>query len=548
MKSKDLIKEILLEGTSEDKKALFVFDNNDTPERIYKKFQYFSRFFYSRYYKSKECEKHREMSLMMIKAYLGVPLTENEKNLIIKGFRGFAKTTFMHLILVFVLVCDYRKNPRRYIKVLSRDIKNSKQIVVDTYNMLLEVIPVFGDMFLKEGKKKREETKDSFTIVGDRKLIAGSIGQDQRGDKQDASRPDFIWFDDIEDRTSIKSATVTQTVIDKVEEAIDGMSPDGTYVCTANYISEYGSVAHIASKSTVYDLLVPIATDIVYGSRVNEQGDVINTIDSCIPVWENRFPLEKIKSIYEDSMYWYSEYLCDPTREDDKFFDLDKIDEAIKIAQDPVRSEAGLRVWKDFYQSHKYGVGADVSLGVGLDSSTMAVWNYTTGELVATYYNNRISPDLFAHEIARAGNKYGGCLVAPERNNEMGGTCIEALKHIYNNIYQDRQMYVHSAEPRKILGFGTTSRTKYNAYINFRTAWSQGDVKIYDIEVLKEMKAYSLNDLERSSELATRHFDLLTAVVIGWEVMQYAPTSKDPMKEWEKRLSRSKQRSSFKGL
>lgn len=542
MTSKEAIKDILFNGTPEDKKALFVFDESDSQDIIYKKFQYFSRYFYSRYYKSKPSQEHEKLIRYYIASYMG------DKNFLVKGFRGFAKTTYMHLLLVFFIACDYRKNARRYIKILSRDIKNSKQIVVDTYNMLLEVIPIMGDMFLKEGKKKREETKDSFTVVGGRKLIAGSVGQDQRGDKQDASRPDFIWFDDIEDRTSIASPTITQKVIDKVEEALDGMSPDGTYVCTANYISEYGSVAHIASKNTVEELVVPIATNIEYGSEVIDD-KVVNTIISCESIWEDRFPVEKIKSIYKDAMYWYSEYLCDPTREDDKFFNLDRIDEALKNTCDPIRTEAGLKVWKDFYQGHRFGIGADVALGVGRDSSTIAVWNYTTGELVGTYRNNTIAPDLFAHEIARAGNKYGGCLVAPERNNEMGGTCVEALKHIYSNIYQDRQMNVHSAEPRKLLGFNTTTRSKYNAFINFRTAWEQGEITIYDEEVLREMKSYSTNDLETmKDQLPTRHFDLLMAVVIGWEVMRYAPTSKDPVREWNKRIAREKKRNTFKGL
>lgn len=176
-------------------------------------------------------------------------------------------------------------------KILCRDLSNSRQVTTDVYNMLLEVMPIFGDMFEKEGDKKREETMGGFTIKGDRKFTAGTVGQDQRGKIQDAYRPDFLWFDDIEDRTSVSSQVITQSVIEKVEEALDGMSPDGTYVCTANYISEYGSVAYLAGKENVKQMLFPIMED--------------NT-----PTWEDRFPFEKCMEIKKNAYDWFGEYLC----------------------------------------------------------------------------------------------------------------------------------------------------------------------------------------------------------------------------------------------
>lgn len=528
-----MIEQILLEGSNAEKIELLTFTDEDDIEIIYKKWFYFTRYFFTEYFTSKSSDNHKVLTMHYLNAYLG------NENFLIKGFRGCSKTATMKLVMAFALACDRRSNRRMYNKVLSKDLKNARQVVTDVYNTLVTVRPVFGDMFAKEGDKKREEQMGSFTMKSDVKLTSGSVGQTQRGHVQGAYRPDFIWFDDIEDRESIKSAVITQGIMDKIEEAIDGMSPDGNYVCTANYISEYGSVEMLASKGTVEEMVWAIIDNPVYDGKELVGGE---------PTWEARFPLDKVKEIQSDAEYWYSEYLCDPSREDDKFFDLDKVDEMMSITKEPTRVEAGLKVWSDFYQGHRYVLGADVAGGGGGDHSTMATFNLSTGELVATYLSNTIAPDLFAYEIARAGNKYGGCMVAPERNS-IGLSTIDTLKHQYNNIYQDRGQAIHSQEPKKILGWNTNSRTKPDMFYKFRTAFNEGAIKIYDKDVLREMKSFSFNDLENNGEaLATRHFDLLIAVCIAWAVQVYANGSKDPIKQWNKRVQREKKVRTYAGL
>jgi hypothetical protein len=99
-------------------------------------------------------------------------------------------------------------------------------------------------------------------------------------------------------------------VIEKIEEAIDGMSPDGNYVCTANYISEYGSVGYISNKENVVEMLFPI-------------------IENDKPTWEDRFSYDKCMEIKRNAFDWWGEYMCDPAKSSDKFFDIDKIDEEL---------------------------------------------------------------------------------------------------------------------------------------------------------------------------------------------------------------------------
>lgn len=283
--SKQQVKEIILNGTDEEKLALFVFSAKETNvNKIYRKFIYFARSQYPRYFKTKDAPFHKEMALNYIKAYLG------EQNFLNIAFRGSAKTTLLKLLITYIILND-ETHHRKYIKVLTRDLKNSKQIVTDVYNLIVELKGLYGDPFEKDGDTKREETMSSFTLANGVKLTAGTVGQTQRGHVQDAYRPDFIWFDDIEDSESIQSAVITDGIIRKADEAIQGLSVDGTYIVTANYISDIGVIENFRGKN-ITELITPIEVD----------GE---------PTW-NYFTKEKIANIKQDAEDWWGEYMCDP--------------------------------------------------------------------------------------------------------------------------------------------------------------------------------------------------------------------------------------------
>ena len=506
MNSKDTIYRIFESGSQEERLALFGFDGKNNPIQIRKKFTLFSRFFFSRYFNSKDSEDHKRMVENIIKAYLG------EINYLDIAYRGFAKTTYGKVLLVYLLTNDRRDNRRKYIKILTKDLKNSKQIVTDVYNMLLEVKPLYGDMFMKEGEKKREETMGSFTTSNQVKLTAGTIGQTQRGHVQDAYRPDWIWFDDVEDRDSIRSSVKTVAIIDSIEEAISGLSTDGTYFVTANYISEYGAVQHFKDKTHIVTDIFPI---------LDENGN---------PTWE-RFTPEKIEELKADAMDWWGEYMCDPTRSDDKFFPIDVLDE-FEILE-PIKNEAGYLVFEEYNPVYRYSIGADIAGGNGLDSSTAVVLNLSKGTVAGIYYNNNIVPDVFAHELARIGNKYGACIIAPE-NNSIGLSTIDTLRGIYNNIYIETSRFTINPHMTQKFGWNTNSRTKPDMLYKLRSGIAEGLLVINQKELKQELKSYSFNDLQDNAEpLATRHFDLLMALGIAWAVKDFAPQKQDPLERYE---------------
>lgn len=223
---------------------------------------------------------------------------------------------------------------------------------------------------------------------------------------------------------------------------------------------------------------------------------------------------------------------CDPTRADATFFDRVRVDKDIEdMVKQPDRESAGFKYWGMYEPHHTYAIGADIGEGIGRDASTMALWDFHTlsntgpqDTLVGTYMNKHLAPDLFGKELMRIGAEFGNCLIAPERNNSGHGT-IAAMRG-YPLLFNQRDDTKRTIKVTDKFGWITNKKTKPMMFFEFRKAYNDGLIKIHDINVLKEMRAYTSMDLtETKAGLATRHFDLLTAVVIGYQMKKYASAS-----------------------
>ena len=497
----DLAEKILSTGTPEEILAFFAFAKEDDRRLIAFKFQYWIYKFYPRYYQSAPAPFHDLFVQHMLSSYY------EEFNYLNLGFRGCAKTTYAKLFIAFCLLNDM-EHYRRYIKVLSRNMGNSKQMVTDIFNLIIEVKDLYGNLFPKQKETKGEETMMVFTTCDGVKLMAGTIGMTQRGHIQDAYRPDFLVFDDVEDRESVASLAQTEATIWRIDEAIQGLAANGSYMCLGNYISEEGVIQWFLNKPNIVADKIPI---------VDDNGD---------PTWPARYDKEKIEAIKNDSDDFYGEYLCDPTRADASFFDRQRIDADMDTCKQPHTESAGIRYWGTYQPHHMYGVGADTSEGVGRDANTMALFDFGTrtgdiGVLTATYMNNNIPPDLFGHELMRLGREFGNCILAPEANNT--GAATLAVMRGYPNIYTQRDESKRTMRTTERLGWRTTKKSKPQAFFEFRKDYNDGLIKIYDKNVLKEMRSFTTMDLtDTKVGIVTRHFDLLMAVVIGWQMRKYA--------------------------
>lgn len=502
------IEKILQSNDPVKLKALFSFEN-ESDELVIGKFQLWARRYFPKYFSSEDAPFHREIDLYNLRCYKGDLVT-----FIDIAFRGGAKTVRTKLLLAFCIANDLFHR-RKYIKVLSEDGTNSRQIVTDIYNMLIkpEFATLYPEIFQKTNTK-REETMSSFTTATGVKLVADTVGTDQRGAIQEEARPDLIWFEDFENRMTLRSAVKTKAIWDNMEEARTGLAKGGSGIYTCNYISERGNVHVLVTKpgDKKKVLIVPI-------------------IDKAtgLPMWD-RYTVAEIEQMKIDDDDFAGERMCEPSASQDIVFDRDMVDAMPKLI--PIQEIGGLKIYKRYDPSHRYAGGQDVSDGVGLDSSTSVIIDFDMipYQVVATYANNSIKPDVYGDEVARQGERYGQCLMAPERNNQ-GHATIGRLKQIYplDKIYktQPKQTKVKLPGqpdiPREY-GWHTNGMTKPKMVFDLVKAIDNGYLQLNCPALIAEARSYTRNDLmdgEVDPRLTTRHFDLLVACAIAYQMKDH---------------------------
>ena len=478
-------------------REFFGFDTH-TPEEIVFRFNLFVRRFFPKFFNSKDAPFHKEIDINNVRIWLG-----EISSFLDIAFRGASKTTRTKLFIAFAILND-RLRRKKYIKVLCREATNSSQFTTDIYNLLITVSSVYPETFRKSALK-REETMSGFTTATGIKVQAGTIGSSQRGDVQDEARPDIIIFDDFEDRLTLRSAVITKTIWDTMEEARTGLSKDGGSIYLANYISEQGNVHKLVEKLE-NKLIIPI-------------------IKGGIPTWD-RYSVEDIKLIEKEADDFAGEYLCRPDASKDIYFDREIL-EKMEVRM-PIKEVAEFKIYRVYNPAHRYAGGHDVAGGVGLDSSASAFIDFSTipAQVVGTFYSNTVLPEAFGDEIYSEANHFGGCLVAPE-NNKYDQTILKAKQlgaKIYSHPKGKTAKTIYQGNPTYQWGWETNSLTKSKMMADLRKAVNDGHLVFNDQDLIKEGKAYTRNDLiDRSPDprdvtLSTRHFDLLTACAIAWQM------------------------------
>lgn len=498
------VKSVLEKGTPTEKRALFAFDENTDTDLIALKFNIFTRYAYAKYLQSKDAPFHEEIDQHNVCVYTG-----KDRSFLDIVFRGGAKTTRTKLFLVFCMLND-EGHKRKFIKILSYDRANSKQFVTDIYNMLIapRVKALYPEVFEKT-ETKREESMGAFTTATGVKISAGTVGQSQRGDVQEEARPDLIVFDDFETRVTLRSAVITKAIWDNMQEAVDGLSKDGGVIYLCNYVSEMGNVHKLVSERVPESnqLIVPIVKD-------------------TIPTWD-RYTKEDIKRLREEADDWEGEYLCKPDASQDIYFDRSVLDPM--PTPEPIDDIAGFKIYRRYDPSHRYAGGHDIAGGVGLDSSASVFIDFSTipAQVVGVYHSNTILPEAFGDEIFSESKHFGKCLIAPE-NNKFDQTILKA-KQLGAKIYVKAQgktlKTLTQGNPTYVYGWNTNSLTKSKMFSDLRKAVNDGLLLMNDPDLIKEAKSFTRNDLidkEPDPRLVTRHFDILTACAIAWQMKDEA--------------------------
>ncbi|NOQ68453.1 hypothetical protein GQ568_03360 [Patescibacteria group bacterium] len=422
-------------------------------------------------------------------------------------FRGGAKTARTKLFIAFCISND-EDHYRKYIKVLSADVDNCTQITTDIYNMLVNTRG-FYNLFQKSSKK-REERMSSFTTSTGIKVKADTVGTDQRGSIQEEARPDLIWNEDIESRTTLRSAIKTKMIADNLEEARTGLAIGGSSIYTANYISEAGNVHQLIHKK---------------GS--NKKVLIIPIIKDGASQWD-RYSLQDIENMRKDDEDFEGERLCRPDAGKDIYFNRDMLDKQVAIQ--PIKNIAGFKIYKEYNPSHRIAGGHDVAGGVQLDSSTSVFIDFDTvpAQVIGVFASNTIAPEAFGDEIYSQGNHFGGCLLGIE-NNKFDQTILKA-KILGAKLYMTQPKAIKSSFNMSMTyGWNTNTLTKSQMMSSLREAIESGLINLNDEDLIQECKGYTRNDIidkDPDIRLTTRHFDLLIALAIAWQMREHARVKK----------------------
>jgi hypothetical protein len=494
------IQDILDNGTPGQVLALFQFDREMPEQKILKKFRLWSRYFFPQYFPSKDAPHHAAGDLKRLRVYCG-----RDPMFLNIAYRGDAKTTRAKLFRAFVIAND-TGHYRRYMRVLSKDIGNAKQSVTDIYNMLISkrVAALYPEIF-ERTSAKREETMGAFTTSTGIKMVADTIGTDQRGAVQMEARPDFDWYDDFETRMSLYSAVTTHKIWQNMEEAKTGLAKGGGSEYTCNYISERGNVHKLVERTEErYKMVVPIA------HKVN---------GAWVPTWE-RYTREEVEYMEATEDEFAGERLSKPDASKDVYFAREAVEKQTAI--EPFEVIGGMRFFKKFDPTNRTVSGVDVGGGVGLDSSTNVVIDLDCipAQVIATKATNEIKPDAWAHVVAKDNKQFfGACYTAIEKNY---GSTNDIFKGIYPShmIHKterggDRVKFVNAIE----YGFESNAATVPLIMGEFCKAVEDGLIALNDAGLIKEVRSYTTGDLmdsEPDPRMTTRHFDLLRAAAIAW--------------------------------
>ncbi len=520
-----MLDEILDKGDKQEIRALFSFDSTNSDDEVVFLFNTWARYFYPDFFKFDDAPFHEDIDYALVRLYRGTLIDEELlKYFIDIAFRGAAKTTRTKLFVAFVIAND-TEHLRRFFKILSSDGANSQQIVTDVYNMLIipRVQYFYAELFMKTNLK-RQETMGTWTTAFGIKMECGTVGTEQRGDLQgeeSSDRPDFIWFDDFETRTTLRSAVKTKAIWDNMEEAREGLSVDGVALYNCNYLSERGNVHRLISIKSPdrLVLITPITGKIVNGLHVDGA-----------PTWSAAYSPQAIESKKRNASDWAGEYLCVPSAGADIYFDRKSIDK--QECKSTVDEIAGFKIFHKYDPSHRYGSGHDVAKGVGLDSSTSVFIDFSTlpFKVVGTYASNEIEPRQFAYEILSESKCFGRPIVAVENNKFED--CIGKLRDIYDNLYftEEKETKVGQPPRTRYFGWNTNNSSKSKMLGDLKQAVKDGQLELSDPDLIAELRSYTRDDLmDRDDDvrLTTRHFDLLIACAIALQMKDFAEVARD---------------------
>lgn len=472
-------------------------------------------------------------------------------------YREGAKTSIAKIAFITWAIC-FKK--REYINVDSYDKGNSEALLFDVTVSLQtnrRIINDFGHLYyrkaLKGGDADDEDEADSkkvkrlgsFVTENDIKVEAFSTQQSTRGRLYKNKRPDCYLLDDFENLITIESFPIMGKIKSHIDELRAGLAPGACVLYLGNGLLEEGVVAYIKDllrKNPMSSMVREIPVVDIYGTvswpdkYVKTDAEALMVNKEISDPKRRKISLETKRRQLGEAVY-EREMMNNPGIAGDYIFDREKIKRDILKCYEPIKTYGAMKLWFDVQPDHKYGIGADTAEGNGNDANASVVIDFSRfpNVVVGTFEDNRMRPNVFGLELSREGYYFNEAFVCPELNNT-GWATITTLQDNYENIYTKEDKTKVKNQQQNEYGLRKSPGNKHTIMSNFKTAYENGELEIFDKGLLIEMQHYTKNDLNRmnAEDGVTRHFDKIQAVALAWHVKENVLFGKPQLKPGEK--------------
>ena len=197
---------------------------------------------------------------------------------------------------------------------------------------------------------------------------------------------------------------------------------------------------------------------------------------------------------------------------------------------DPIKSNAGLDVYKRAEKDHEYIITVDVARGIGGDYSAFIVFDITTMpyQIVAKYRNNEIKPVLFPSVIFQVAKEYNNPYILVEVN-DIGDSIAATLN--YDLEYPNVLMCAMRGRAGQVVGQGFSGN---KTQLGVKMSVTVKKIGCANLKAIIEEDKLLFNDFQIFQELTTfvqkkqaweadegYHDDLVMCMVLfAWLVMQ----------------------------
>jgi hypothetical protein len=226
--------------------------------------------------------------------------------------RGFAKTTFVKIFLLYVILFT----KRQFILVCANSVPKAVAILADVIDFLNEpnIKKVFGDWSL--GIETDQQVLKKFGFRGRNIILAAGTVESVRGLNIKHQRPDVMLFDDIQSRQDAESEVISKQIeTDMIGTAMKAKSPHGClFIFVGNmYPTKWSILKRLKHNPAWFKFIV---------------GGILSTGKS---LWEELQPTEQLIKEYENDLsmgrpeIFFAEVLNDETASVNNLIDLSKL-------------------------------------------------------------------------------------------------------------------------------------------------------------------------------------------------------------------------------